>query len=255
MKRSIVLFTALTALTGIFFGSCNKKDDFKSDSMTDYFITTPGKFIRYKLDSLRFTEFGQGEIIVSYDAKDVVDAPIDILGPNTFHITRYTRPWGSTNENEWTPQMAYSVSLSYDQVKVLEDNLTFVKMKLPVKFGNSWLGNVFLPIHPLAPRYQFSNDGDMREWEYTYEEVGQPATIGDKSYESTVTIQHVADSQNAPITQPDLIGYRNFSSEVYAKGVGLVYKDLRMWEYQPKNGDKDAYKTGFGIQLTAIEHN
>ncbi|NML22809.1 hypothetical protein HHL16_18130 [Pseudoflavitalea sp. G-6-1-2] len=255
MKRSIILLTALTALTGILFVSCNKKDDFKSDSISDYFITTPGKFIRYRLDSLRFTEFGQGEITVSYEAKDVVDGPIDVLGANSHRIIRYYRPWGSTNEADWLPQIAYSVSLSFDQVKVLEDNLTYVKMKLPIKFGTNWLGNAFLPVHPLAPRYQFSNDGDMREWEYNYDEVGESVTVGDKSYENTVTIHHVADSQNAPITQPDLIGYRNYSSEIYAKGIGLVYKDFRMWEYQPKNGDKEPYKTGFGIQLTAIDHN
>jgi hypothetical protein len=46
-------------------------------------------------------------------------------------------------------------------------------------------------------------------------------------------------------------GSSNYSVEKYAKNVGLVYKELTMWDYQPNTGAK----TGFGIRLRMIDHN
>ena len=44
---------------------------------------------------------------------------------------------------------------------------------------------------------------------------------------------------------------RNYSIEVYAKGIGLVYKDLLHWTWQ-----KPKYEDGsYGIRLTLIAHN
>lgn len=255
MKKSIKLLALLAVPASVLLGSCDKDDDFRSDAITDYISITPGKYITYKMDSLRYTDFGQSEITVSYEAKDVVDGPIEGLEPNSSRIIRYFRPWGSTSESAWIPQIAYSVTVTNDAIKVLEDNLTYTKLKLPIREGVSWLGNAMLPLHPLAGRFQFSNDGNMRDWEYVYENVDQPMIIEDVDYSNTVTIFHVGDSQNAPVTEPDLIGYRNYSTETYAKGIGLVSRETIMWEYQPKNGDKPPFKTGFGIKLSITGHN
>jgi len=46
------------------------------------------------------------------------------------------------------------------------------------------------------------------------------------------------------------LGFTNYSIEKYAKNIGLVYKELIMWEYQPSRG-----KTGFGIKMWMIDHN
>ncbi|WP_127126512.1 hypothetical protein [Pseudoflavitalea rhizosphaerae] len=255
MKKCIKLLALLAVPASVLLSNCDKKEDYKTDLVSDYMILSPGKYITYKMDSLRFTEFGQNEIIVSYEAKDVVDAKLEDGEPNTWRIVRYYRPWGNTSEESWTPQIAYQVTVLNDGLKVLEDNLTYTKLKLPVKEGLSWYGNALLPLHPLAPRYQFSNDGNMRDWEYIYENVDQPVTIEDVDYANTVTVFQVGDSQNAPVTEPDLIGYRNYSTETYAKGIGLVSRETIMWEYQPKNGDKPAFKTGFGIKLSITGHN
>lgn len=255
MKKCIKLLALLAVPASVLLSNCDKKEDYKTDLVSDYMILSPGKYITYKMDSLRFTDFGQNEIIVSYEAKDVVDAKLEGGEPNTWRIIRYYRPWGNTSEESWTPQIAYQVTVLHDGLKVLEDNLTYTKLKLPVKEGLSWYGNALLPLHPLAPRYQFSNDGNMRDWEYIYENVDQPVTIEDVDYANTVTVFQVGDSQNAPVTEPDLIGYRNYSTETYAKGIGLVSRETIMWEYQPKNGDKPAFKTGFGIKLSITGHN
>jgi hypothetical protein len=51
-------------------------------------------------------------------------------------------------------------------------------------------------------------------------------------------------------------GSTNYSVEQYAKNIGLVYKEIIMWDYQPNPGSPSgAYKTGFGIKMTMIDHN
>lgn len=47
------------------------------------------------------------------------------------------------------------------------------------------------------------------------------------------------------------LGYTTYSVEKYAKNVGLVFKELIMWEYQPNSGAKK----GFGIKMSMIDHN
>jgi hypothetical protein len=47
---------------------------------------------------------------------------------------------------------------------------------------------------------------------------------------------------------------KSYSVEKYAKGVGLVYQELTLWEYQPNIGSTP-FKVGFGIKRTILDHN
>ena len=58
-----------------------------------------------------------------------------------------------------------------------------------------------------------------------------------------------------PIEFPDGLAYRNYWTETYAKNIGLIYKEVVMWEYQPPNSGNPGFRSGFGIKLTIIDHN
>lgn len=49
-------------------------------------------------------------------------------------------------------------------------------------------------------------------------------------------------------------GTTSYSIEKYAKGTGLVYQELLLWEYQPNTGGTP-YKVGFGVKRSMIDHN
>jgi hypothetical protein len=49
-------------------------------------------------------------------------------------------------------------------------------------------------------------------------------------------------------------GNTSYSIEKYAKGFGLVYQELLLWEFQP-NSNGTSYTTGFGVKRTLIDHN
>ena len=216
----------------------------------------PGKYIHYRLDSMRFIDFGQRDTVVSYDARDVIDAEVtDNLGRPTFRVVRYLRDLSSTNDEDYVAKLTYFVTPTREVVEVLEENLKFQKLRLPVNNGFNWHGNSFLPSTPYFELYQFSNDEDINLWDYTYSGVNEPAVINDNIYDSTVTVVQVADSSNVPIEFPDGLAYRNYWTETYAKNIGLIYKEVVMWEYQPPNSGNPGFRSGFGLKLSIIDHN
>lgn len=254
-------FFIAVIIAGVLIGSvqlagCEKKnEDFTSDAVADYMNLQTGKYVIYRLDSTRFVNFGQKDTVVSYQAKDVVEGPVtDNLGRAGWRIVRYLRDTGSTSESDWTPSLTYQVIPSRQNIEVNEANFRYLKLVLPVKEGFSWHGNGYLPENPYVDLYEFSNDEDIQTWDYTYQDVGASATFNNKNYDSTITVLQIADSTNLPLTA-GIPASKTYWVEKYAKNIGLVYKEVEMWEYQPPTNTNTGYRHGFGIKLTILGHN
>jgi hypothetical protein len=216
--------------------SCNKVEKFPSEELSEYTNLQVGKYIRYSLDSMRFVFFGQKDTTISYQAKDVVEAAItDNLGRPSWRIVRYLRDSASKNEADWKPSMTYMVTPTRETIEVVENNQRYQKLKLPINNGFTWKGNAHIDTY---------NDLEMRfldGWDYTYENVGATFTdSGRTSIPNTITVNQMDAEGNignptAPIIQ------KVFSKEVYAKNIGMVYKDLIKWEYQASFDTKRCY--------------
>jgi hypothetical protein len=254
MKKHLYIFFFLAVTVLLQF--CKKTDTVPTAQVTEYMPMQPGKYIHYRLDSTTYVNFGQKDTVVYYDAKDVVDAEItDNLGRPAFRVIRYLRDTASTNEYDYTPSLTYLVTPTREGIDVNENNLRYQKLKLPVTNGFSWKGNTYLPTATFFVLYQFSNDEDIALWNYTYQDVNQSADIRGNVYDSTATVLQVADSSNVPIVFPDGLAYRNYWVEQYAKNIGLVYKEVVMWEYQPPNSGNPGFVSGFGLKMSIIDHN
>lgn len=120
--------------------------------------------------------------------------------------------------------------------------------------GYTWKGNGYLPESPYQDLYQFSNDQDIQTWDYTYSNLGASTTINGKNYDSTVTVTQIDDSTNLPIVYGVPASQTRWI-EKYAKNIGLIYKEVVMWEYQPPTTTNSGYRHGFGIKLTILDHN
>ena len=241
----------------IILNACNKQDAaINTTPLNEYMPLHTGKYIHYRLDSMRFIDFGQRDTIVSYDAKDIVDGELtDNQGRQTFRVIRYLRDINSTNPEDYIARLTYFVTPTRESVELQEENLKFQKLRLPVNEGFSWHGNSYLPATPYYQVYQFSNDEDINLWDYTYMNVNAAVTINDITYDSTATVLQVADSSNVPIEFPDGLAYKNYWTETYAKNIGLIYKEVVMWEYQPPNSGNPGFRSGFGITMSIIDHN
>lgn len=256
MKQPLTLLIALVATILLNSGCSKETDQYQTDAPSDYFNMAPGKYILYDLDSTVFVNFGQLDTVIHYQAKDIVDTLVtDNLNRDAWRVIRYIRPAESTNEADWTPKLTYLVIPGTQHVEVVENNMRALKVQIPVNPGSTWKGNSAIGNSPFQSLFQFSNDEDIQYWDYTYVSTNETVTINDQSYPETVSITQVEDSVNVPIEAPEAFAYRNYWNEQYAKGVGLVSKEVSMWEYQPPNGGNPGYRVGFGISMRIREHN
>jgi len=246
MKKYSFLYMLLAGI--MFFNSCKKEDDnFTSASINDYYPLQVGKYINYNLDSLIFINFNTKDTTIKYLAQDVVDAKItDNNGRPAYRIIRYLR---KDNTQAWQPDNTFMAIPSDNSLEFVEDNLRFIKLKIPFTEGYTWLGNSYLPPDPYSI-YDFGS-AFMDGWQYEYQDVNKPLTLGALTFDSTITVTEINDSIGDPNVAGTAYAEKTYSIEKYAKGIGLIYKEFLHWEYQAN--DK-SYK-GFGIKLTITGHN
>lgn len=259
---SITRISLFALLATTLFSCKDEKEEFASEKISDYLPVVAGKYITYRLDSLVFTRFDQVAEIHKYQVKHVVDALItDNLGRPSYRVYKYIRD--SVNTSSWTPAQPWTPAGSYfitplnDQLELIEDNLRFIKMHLPIKDGFTWKPNAFLPNKPYSTKYFFSNDNDIQDWDAQYD--GTPGSFSYKgiNYADVLSVNTIDLIHNIPVTLPGSLGYQTKVQEKYAKNIGLIYKDYILYEYQPDpnpGGPNYAYR-GFGVTMWMIDHN
>lgn len=247
MKKILTIIVIACA-----FASCKKKsEDLQITPISDYAPMAKGKYITYDLDSTVFASFGTVMEHHLYQVKyEVSDSITDILGRKAFRITRYIRTLPS---GTFAPDNTFQAVNTGNNFEFTENNLRFLKLVLPIKEGGTWKGNSAIDVTSLGSDQQY-----LYDWDYTYSGVGQPAHVGSADIAETVTVNQRDDSFNLPVvlpgpgvSNPTNIASRDFSQEIYAKNIGLVYKDFLHWEYQLAfNG-----YVGYGVKLTMVDHN
>lgn len=261
MRLHSIYRICLAVFTASFLFSCNEKEDFQTAVVKDYMPLASGKYITYRLDSMVFTNFGRSTEIHKYQIKDVIDAMItDNLGRPSWRVYRYIRD--SVNSLSWTPAQPWINSETYlitplsDEAELIENNLRFIKIHLPIKDGFNWKGNRYLPTDPYGAQYNFSNDDNMADWDFYYDGDAAPFSYNGINYSDVISVEEANESFNVPITVPTAYAAKSRAVEKYSKNIGLVYRQYELWEYQPNTGGTGGpYKTGFGITEWMIDHN
>lgn len=254
----ITRLSLLAFVTATFFSCSPEKEDFTSEPLSDYIPLVVGKYITYRLDSMVFKSFGSVTEIHEYQVKHQVDAEItDNNGQKSYRIHRYIRNAAGTQPWQYQIEGTFFITPKSDQVEVIEDNLRFIKLHLPIRDGFSWKGNSYLPDDPYSPAgYNFSNDNDMEDWDFYYDNFAPTFMYKNINYTDVYTVEQVDESLNVPITVPTAYASKSRSVEKYSKNIGLVYREYELWEYQPNTGGSGGpYKNGFGITMWMIDHN
>jgi hypothetical protein len=231
----------------LIFASCKKQsDELQITPISDYAPLTVGKYITYSLDSLVFINFGVAEAHRFYEVKYLVaDSIRDNLGRKAFRIVRYLR---TLPAGIFAPDNTFMAVNTGNGYEFTENNLKYLKLTLPIKEGYSWKGNSFIDVTSnVDNQYLF-------DWDYTYAAVGQaiPATFGIPNIANSITVNQRDVSTNLPVI-PNVtnIATKDFSQEIYAKGIGMAYRKFVHWEYQIGGLNY----TGYGVTLKMIDHN
>jgi len=245
MKKYIPLFAIAFLFT---LGGCKQSSEtYSTINLSDYSPLTVGKYITYRLDSLVYLSFGTRDTSISYEVKFVNDADItDNLGRRASRIIRYIR---KTAANPWVPDATFMAVNDTTSFEFIENNLRYIKLRLPVKDGTNWKGNSYIDTYSLNSELKYLDD-----WDYTYEFVGQAETIGTFSLENTLTVNQRDEIIGDPL-DPASYSEVNISVEKYALGIGLVYRKFFHSEYQPGSPAGYFADGSYGVTLTMIDHN
>ena len=244
MKFILSLIIAATLLT-----SCgSKKADLMLTSINDYAPLVVGKYITYSVDSLVFKNFGTLEVHNLYEVKHLVaDTFIDNSGRKAYKIIRYIR---KNAMESFVSEYTFAAVNTGNSYEFTENNQRFIKLTMPIKNSYNWKGNVFINLSTVIPG--FGNSYFLDDWDYRYDNVddAMPIPLPGFTLSNTVTVNQRDVSTNLPVTGTTNIANKDFSKEIYAKGIGMVYRQFIHWEYQISTK-----YIGYGITMKMIDKN
>jgi hypothetical protein len=260
MKKLYAIVSSLIILSTLMVSCKDKTDDLTLPSLQTYYPTTIGKFVTYKVDSTLFINFGTQKVVRSGFHRDVIEANTnDAQGRPSVRVSRYFKR--NLSDPQWQNQYTFLATI-YDNgntFEFVENNYRFIKLKNPVRNDFKWRGNTYI-----IENNSFTSDLDyLLNWNYTYKNVNQNYTVNGVVVPNTITVEQ-ANNYSGDSTNALSVYEVNKSVEVYAKGIGLIYKDFLHLDYLPPNppmppstvvGPGKFKDNSYGIRLTMIDHN
>jgi hypothetical protein len=248
MKKTFSLFIVLFVV--LIIGCGKESETLNVTPLSQYYPLQVGKTYLYRLDSTLPASFGSSLVIKSYQAKDSIESTFnDNSGRLSYRIYRFVRD--TAGLRPWQFAATYVATPTNKTVEYVDNNLRFIKLTAPVTESFSWKGNSFIDTKSLNTPVSY-----LDEWEYQYQDVSQPFTVFNKSYDSTVTVlQQDETTPNGPFNPALEVQIRTLGLEVYAKNVGLVYKEFLYWNWQKNPGPPKFIDGSYGVKLRLISHN
>lgn len=238
------------AMVLLAFNSCeDKTETLDTATISDYSPLVVGKYIIYNLDSTVYRNFGTSLEVRSYQVKHLVDAQItDNLGRPSFRIIRYIRYDAA---HPWVGDATFLATNTGNGLEFVENNMRYIKLRTPFRDSYSWKGNTHIDTYSLNSDFQYMDD-----WDYTYDSVNAPIKLGNINLENTIKVDQIDEVAGSP-GNPAAYYQINYSTEKYAKGIGLVYREFFHTVHQPPTPGNGGYfeEGSYGVKLTMIDHN
>jgi hypothetical protein len=251
MRKKLGYWTGSIALVMIIAQGCSKEtEQLQTALISEYYPLQVGKYITYKLDSTVYINLNTVKATRSYIIQDWVDAEItDNLGRKAFRIRRTIR--SNADTTQWTDNASFVATPLLRSVEYVDNNLRFIKLQEPIRNDFTWRGNSYINT------FSDENLQYLDNWEYYYLTVGEPYVLGTKTFPETFVVEQRDEVINNPDDKSTIFSVDR-AYEVYAKGIGLVYKEFLHEVWQPANSTcpGGCYEpTSFGIRMTYINHN
>ena len=220
-------FSALFLSSFILIACSKKIDDSQNQLHTEYYDLTPGRFIEYEATEITHNSNSaiQHDTLNYFLRVQIEDTIYDNLGRLNRKYVRYKR--FSTNDN-WLISDVWMAFKDNNNAELIEENERIIKLKFPVNSYTNWNANVF---------------NSSSSLECFYEQIHSPKIINGLFFDSTATVNQGSDR--------NLIRFYK-KQEVYAKGIGLVYKYYK--DLNISNFDTLSITTGKELFLRPIQY-
>jgi hypothetical protein len=215
----------------------------------DYYPLQIGKSITYTLDTVIYDPITKDVSKIdtfSWQMREViVDTFRDKTGSLNYKIERYERRKGDTGSLKIAKVV--SAAAYAEGAMRFENNLSFVKFPWHFAERTSWDGNVYND-----PSATLIIQGELlqlfsKKWTYEVLSFDKAERIGNRDYPNVLTVRAQSD--------PRILTERRYTLEKYAKGVGLVYRELYILDTQKLDANAawevKAY-SGIIVRQTAI---
>ena len=231
----------------VLFASCKKENEKLNVVATAQICPLAvGKVFFYKMDSTITINFGSSLATHSYHAKDSIESTfLDITGRTSFRIFRYVRDTADTQD--WKFIATNYATVTNDRVEYIENNLRYITIASPISANTYWKGNAYINTSQGTSQYDYL-DG----WDFQYQNLDAPFTCLKGTIQNTYTVLQ-QDATSPAIFDPSIRDDKNYSIEVYAEGIGLIYKEFLhyTWQPTPQQRYEDA---SWGIKLNLIDY-
>ncbi|HWY37321.1 MAG TPA: hypothetical protein VNY73_02100, partial [Bacteroidia bacterium] len=193
--------------------SCSKQTiEAPPDLGYDYYPGKIGSYVIYDVDSISYRQPKNDTVHYRFQIKEKLDTLFtDNEGRPTIKIIRYKKiyspsvPYGAMSWNYI--QDVWMANKTKTDVEVVEENLRYTKLPFPVKLNAVWNGTAHI---------------DSVECDYKCTTFDEPTSYGNLSFQKTLTVNQ--------LYLPTAISYQNYN-EKYARGVGLIYKEITDYKY------------------------
>jgi hypothetical protein len=214
MKQKKTLYIFLLSPLFFLFSCDGETLELAPNGISRFQPLAVGNYIDYQVDTVTFTEF-DGYDSGTYQLRELIAEELDDSFSNQrYKLERYRRADDTQN---WRLDSIWTARFQDSSFVKVENNVPFVRLISPVSASSTWNGNV-LNTQP-TEIYEIGFYLDE------YEILG-------KTYGNSVEVIHQIDTS---------LLFTNTSSEIFAEGIGLVYKraeNIRLCDLSPCFGSK-----------------
>jgi hypothetical protein len=222
----------------LFASSCTKKKIAADESILglDYYPTTQGKYVIYDVDSIGYRELEGDTIYVKYRVKEkIADSFTDNEGLPAMRLERYIKmfnPLKSYDSIPWTIREVWMINADKKSIQVSERDVRYTKLIFPIQENASWNGNA---------------KNTIGEWDYSYKYIDKKETFNNNVLEKVLYVK-----------QKDFYTHIEYPKyvEKYAKGIGLVYREMQQLFSNKVTSDSVQHRieSGFIYKQTLVSH-
>lgn len=254
MNKGLLSFLLLAVLVAIGYNSCKKADPEPAplSPENEFFPLEKGKYVLYDVDSTIWDDQKCVTVTRHYQMMwTIADTFTDAEGRLSYRIDTRIR---KKAEDVWKTHEIIYVTNTGTTLEMAHSGLRFIKMQFPVKAGEKWNGSALINV----------DDSDLsyfKDWQYMYEAFREPFNTGHANFTNTVTVLQRNETINDPETIPNQDASRTFGKEVFASGIGMVYREYYHWIYDHtivQNNDPNFQRRcirGNGVVMRAVDHN
>lgn len=205
---------------------CEAEESVPLNTGSAYFPLKKGIYQVYAVNEIRYSAVAEPETLTYELMTEVVDSFPSAKDTYIYVIHRSRR---SAETEPWEVLDTWSARKDKTEAIVSEGNTPFVKVVFPIRDGARWNGNAFNAL------------GDD---EYELKDIHQPFAAGGMTFEKTLTIEQ---EQNE-----DPIVFNDARMEVYARDVGMVYRQTVQLYYCTDDDCLGQQKIAHGIDMKMV---